>query len=491
MRKLITILGSPLDTLSMSEAIDRMVDFVATGRATQKYHQVATVNVDFLVKALSDPELRGILQEIDMATIDGMPLVWGGRWLGADVPQRVAGSDFVPLLAKRAAQEGLSIYLLGATPKVSATATKKLQEQNPELVIAGVNSPPFRPVLEMDPGIADEIKAADPDILLVAFGNPKQEKWIEIYGPQLNVPLMVGIGATLDFIAGEMKRAPKWLQRLGLEWLFRMLQEPRRLFKRYFKDIIIFSTYFSRQWHIQHPRKDEPSQPSNISFHTQGQDPSITVQGALDINDYPAIWEIGQQALELSDNLYLNFKECTFIDSSVIGAFMGIAKQARDQGGNVWLTSVSPQIQKIFSFHQVDGLFLLASPSRSNPLPSEEQADTISNPQGLKTHIMIEDGIKWLVVKAPNRLDGKSSPDFEHTCSSYLEPHTHVVIDLSDTLFISSGGLIVLGKLTHLAAIRQGKLIISNASPDTHRVIQIHNFEQKLNLCPKFLSALE
>ena len=193
--------------------------------------------------------------------------------------------------------------MLGATPEVAAAAAQKLQIQNPGLVIAGVISPPFQPVLEMDPGIVAEIRAVDPDILLVAFGNPKQEKWIEIYGPQVNVPLMIGVGATLDFIAGHMARAPRWMQRTGLEWLFRLLQEPRRLVKRYFKDIFIFGYSFTRQWWLQRPGKARAGAQASISYHQAKPQSKITVKGDLTASQVGEIWALGLQALEGSTRI--------------------------------------------------------------------------------------------------------------------------------------------------------------------------------------------
>jgi N-acetylglucosaminyldiphosphoundecaprenol N-acetyl-beta-D-mannosaminyltransferase len=248
MRKLIVISGIPIDDLNVEETLDRLEEFVEIGRATGKNHQIATVNADFIVKAMSDPELRFLLQESDLLMPDGMPLVWGSRLLGLPMEERVAGSDIVPMLAERAAQKGYSLYLLGAAPGIAQQAADILREKFPTLVIAGVNSPPYSSVLEMNAQVVQDIRQAKPDILLVAFGNPKQEKWIGMYRHQVNVPVMIGVGATLDFIAGYVSRAPQWMQKNGLEWLFRLAQEPRRLWRRYVLDLFSFGYFFVRQW---------------------------------------------------------------------------------------------------------------------------------------------------------------------------------------------------------------------------------------------------
>ena len=486
MRKLITILGSPLDNLNMNETIDRFVDFVRVGRATHKSHQVATVNVDFLVQAISDPELQVILQEVAMATIDGMPLVWGARWLGTAVQDRVAGSDFVPFLAQRAAQEGLSIFLLGATPEVAAAAAQKLQIQNPGLVIAGVISPPFQPVLEMDPGIVAEIRAVDPDILLVAFGNPKQEKWIEIYGPQVNVPLMIGVGATLDFIAGHMARAPRWMQRTGLEWLFRLLQEPRRLVKRYFKDIFIFGYSFTRQWWLQRPGKARAGAQASISYHQAKPQSKITVKGDLTASQVGEIWALGLQALEGSTRIGFDLEDCTFIDSTATGALMGIAKQARDRGVEYSLLSISRPAQKIFAFHRLHYLFPLRDPDET---ASENQSGDLLESSLVEADLV--NGSGPVVIKAPRRLDGNTSLEFEPYCHKLLERHPYLIVDLDDTLHISSAGLASLDKLTRMARSTQGSVRIISPSRDIRRVIQLQNFENKLSVYPDLSTAIK
>src|SRR6266516_4259586 len=164
MRKLLIILGVPIDDLSMQEAIERLEEFIKIGRATGKSHQIATVNADFVVNSLHDPELRRILQESDMATADGMPLVMGARMLGVQLSGRVTGADLVPALAERAARKGYSVYMLGARPGVAARAAKILQSRYPGLNIVGVVSPPNTSVLEMDRSVLDAVKAAHPDI---------------------------------------------------------------------------------------------------------------------------------------------------------------------------------------------------------------------------------------------------------------------------------------------------------------------------------------
>ena len=197
MHKQIIILGVPIDDLNMEQALDRLEEFIEIGRKEGKTHHVATVNADFAVKARNDPELRQILLEIDMATADGMPLVWGARLLGMHLEGRVTGADLVPALAERAAKKEYTLYFLGAAPGVAAQAAEILKARYPGLKIVGVVSPPKSSILQMDPAIVEDIRRTKPDVLLVAFGNPKQEKWISLYRRELSVPVMICVGGLL------------------------------------------------------------------------------------------------------------------------------------------------------------------------------------------------------------------------------------------------------------------------------------------------------
>lgn len=235
----ISILGVPFDSVTTKQTLSLFRDMIAS----RQPHYVATANVDFVVQARHDLELRRILNDAHLVLCDGMPLVWASRLLGNALPERVAGSDLVPLLLSQAQECGHRVFFLGGQEDVAATALANIRARHPKLQIAGVMSPPFSPLLEMDhEGISQAIRAAKPDILLVSFGCPKQEKWISMNYRSLGVPVCMGVGATIDFLAGAVKRAPQWMQRVGMEWLFRLLQEPKRLFARYFTDLLGFAS---------------------------------------------------------------------------------------------------------------------------------------------------------------------------------------------------------------------------------------------------------
>jgi exopolysaccharide biosynthesis WecB/TagA/CpsF family protein len=232
----VPLIGIPFDNVTLEEAINRIVAMVAS----RCPHQIATANVDFTAKAFSDKELKEALLRSHLVVCDGMPLIWLSRLLRMPLPERVAGASMVPILLRKAEELKWKVFFLGGTPENLGMAAAAARLQHPNLHLVGAYSPPFAPLEQMNNNeILERIHAAAPDILFVAFGCPKQEKWIARHLHQLNVPVCMGVGASLDFIAGFKTRAPQWAQKSGLEWLFRLAQEPRRLFGRYSMDLLV------------------------------------------------------------------------------------------------------------------------------------------------------------------------------------------------------------------------------------------------------------
>ena len=250
-RKCTIVLGVPVDCLTMEQALDRIIEFTDKPSGTQN-HLVATLNVDFLVNSLlmfhSKPlhaELLNVLRETSLVLADGMPIVWLSRLIGAPLPERVAGSDLVPLLAERAAACGKKIYLLGGKTENTNHAAKVLTEQFPNLQIAGIDTPMVdlssASAPETDRLICDKINKSGADILLIGFGAPKQELWFSRNREQLQTPVAIGVGGTFNFICGSVKRAPSVMRKTGAEWIYRIIAEPRRLWKRYLTGLIKFN----------------------------------------------------------------------------------------------------------------------------------------------------------------------------------------------------------------------------------------------------------
>jgi exopolysaccharide biosynthesis WecB/TagA/CpsF family protein/anti-anti-sigma factor len=234
----VALLGVVFDNITAAETLARIDQMIASRRP----HYIVTANVDFLAQARRDAELRRILLDADLVLCDGTPLVWASRLLDNPLPERVAGSDLMPHLLNAAVRKKYRLFFLGATAEANEQAAVNVRAQFSEVIIAGHYSPPFRPLAEMDNGeIVRRIRAARPDVLFVAFGCPKAEKWMAMNYRALGVPVTIGVGATIDFLAGRVKRAPLWMRRAGVEWVFRLWQEPRRLFKRYLGDLRIFA----------------------------------------------------------------------------------------------------------------------------------------------------------------------------------------------------------------------------------------------------------
>jgi N-acetylglucosaminyldiphosphoundecaprenol N-acetyl-beta-D-mannosaminyltransferase len=234
---LVSILGVPFHPMTLPGALERIEAMVGDGGC----HYVVTPNVDFLVKTQRDPELRQVLVHADLILCDGKPIVWASHMLGESLPCRVAGSDLIPPLLQRAAEKKWRIFLLGGSPEVASEAARRVSASYPSIPEVSHYSPPYRPLDEMDNAeIVRRVRASKPDIMLVCFGCPKQEKWISRNRHLAGVPVMIAAGATIDFLAGTMARAPVWMRRAGVEWLFRLAQEPRRLARRYADDLFHF-----------------------------------------------------------------------------------------------------------------------------------------------------------------------------------------------------------------------------------------------------------
>lgn len=221
-RRAVRILGVRVDDVTMAEALNRMEAMIASGQP----HQVVTVNAEFVMRAQRDEAFRVVLEEAHLALPDGYGLLWASRRLGCPLRQRVAGSDVVPRLAALAAERGYRPFLLGAGPGVAEKAAEVLMRQNPGLEIAGTYA--GSPSPEEEDEIVARVTAARPDMLFVAYGAPAQDFWIYRNLQRLGVPLCMGVGGTLDFIAGVTPRAPVWMREHGLEWLYRLVRQPWR-----------------------------------------------------------------------------------------------------------------------------------------------------------------------------------------------------------------------------------------------------------------------
>lgn len=310
----VTILGVAFDPMTLASAVDRIEAMIDSRRP----HFVVTPNVDFLVQAQRDAELHQILVQADLVLCDGKPLVWASQWLGNALPGRVAGSDLVPVLLQRAAERGWKIFLLGGADGVGAVAAQRIAAAHPSLPPVAHYSPPHLPLAAMNHAeIIARLRAAQADIVLVCFGCPKQEKWISRYYRTAGAPVMIGAGGTVDFLAGRLKRAPRWMRRTGTECVFRLWQEPRRLFKRYAGDLLQFvPALLSQLWHLpaQAAKKIPPNRsPSStvMAYGLKVQAPEHLHRDGL--RGAPFFWT---GATEHSGHCLIDLSGVTSIDST-------------------------------------------------------------------------------------------------------------------------------------------------------------------------------
>ncbi len=234
MRYRVNLLDMWIDKIDIIGAVSQIDTFVRAGRP----HQVMTVNVDFLRLGRENPAFQHLINTADLAVPDGMPLLWAARLRRDPLPARVTGVDLIVACATLAAAKGYTIFLVGAGPGVAAAAAAVLQARCPGVRIVGTYAPPLGSAFDHDENETTVrlIREARPDMLFVAFGAPTQDEWIRTRLQRLDVPVCMGVGGAFDLLAGRVRRAPAWMQRAGLEWLYRVAQEPTRLWKRYLVD---------------------------------------------------------------------------------------------------------------------------------------------------------------------------------------------------------------------------------------------------------------
>jgi len=350
----VAVLGIPFHNVTMDETVALIEEQIREGG----FHQVATANVDFLKNAMQDSELRNILCSCDMVVPDGMPVVWMSRLIGRPLKERVSGIDLVERLADVSARRGYGIFLLGASEASSQRAAKVLRQRYPELRIVGRYSPEPRPLDKMDhEEILRRIEEAEPEILLVAFGNPKQEEWIAMHRDRLRVPVCIGVGGSLDMLSGTMHRAPRWMQRSGLEWLHRTFQEPKRLAVRYMKDAYCLIR------HLPGYIAATATQPKH------GNAPSIVVQQVGNTKLISMIGDLTGAALEEFNacsrdactegmNIVLDMSQTGYMGPESLGSLIYLESRMRRRREQLWLAELPSHLGRVLRTGQLHNYFM-------------------------------------------------------------------------------------------------------------------------------------
>ena len=232
----IRFLNTVVDNITMEEAVQRIDELISQRNSAY----VVTPNLDHIVIMEKDKEFHEIYNNADLVVTDGKPLIWISKLLGTPIKEKISGSDLFPKMCSMCANRGYSIFILGAAEGVADKAAENLKASYSELNIVGTYSPPIgfeNNEIELKK-IASLIEQTRPDVLAVSLGSPKGEKFIYRHLKEYNIPLSISIGATIDFEAGNVKRAPKWMADHGFEWLYRITQDPKRLIKRYWNDAV-------------------------------------------------------------------------------------------------------------------------------------------------------------------------------------------------------------------------------------------------------------
>lgn len=427
MRKTVAILGVLIDDVNQSEAVDRIEDFVRSGR----FHQVATANTDFLIKALDDPELKNILRDSDMVVPDGMPLVLASRWLKSGLRERVTGADLVPAVAKRAAANGWRVFMLGARPEIAAMAKARLETENPGIQIVGCVSPPLGHIVTMDnEAVLQQIEEARPDILLVAFGNPKQEKWIYMHRSRLKVPACIGVGGTFDFLAGAAPRAPMWVQRAGMEWLHRLVNDPRRLWRRYASDVVHFARLICLQLWVMR-KGSNSARGAHLREARVGDYTVISVTGSLGGALLPDFQAMADGALNAPSHLVLDLHSASHIDSAVLGTLMNLPKRAAYVDRTVSMVGAPRQLCRALKMSNADTLV------QFHPTLAEALAAGSSE----RLTVRIDEGGKHVTAGVWGHADVVGAPAMMARLNKLCATCAEVSLDLSGLHYVDSGTL--------------------------------------------------
>lgn len=468
----VAILGVGFDPVNMDETL-ALIDGMIQAR-TPRY--LATANLDFAVQASRDVELRRILFDAHLVLCDGMPLVWLSKLLGATLPERVTGSDMTPILIQRAAEKGYRIFLLGGAEESLKHAVEKTRSKYPNLALDAY-SPPFKPLLDMDhEDINRRIQDFKPDILFVAFGCPKQEKWINMHFRKGLAPVSVGVGATIDFIAGQVQRAPVWMQKTGTEWIYRLLQEPKRLFKRYMIGLGMFA--WKSIWEVSEnriPRKyrrfiQDPAVFGEEKSETQASIKIIRLAKTLtsaQIQNQQSDWT---QMLKWTGSIIIDCTETRFMDSLGIGLIIRLRKQSIATGQSMLLVVMSQELRDIFKRSGMD-LFV-------------ENADSI---ELAKARLVDRSGAKAVVQNEPS----EASISWKHEVTAAnvdevwdqtfaalqafeaLNSSIPFRIDLRELNFIDSSGVGLMVKIKKHAATKEIHLEYQNPPAPVINVLEL------------------
>ena len=353
----VALFGLPITNVTMPEAVGRVVEAIQSGRT----HQIATANLDFARNSLRDPQLQQVICECSMVLPDGAPMLWASRLLGKPLKERVTGVDMIPELARLSAERGFGIFLLGSDEETALAASQVLAKKFPGVKIVGRYSPSVSPLEEMDDErMLEAIEQAKPEILLVAFGNPKQELWIHRNRSKLKVPVSIGIGGALEMIAGNVKRAPKWVQMLQMEWFFRMVQEPFRLIPRYWRDAAALIRHLPMVLAVRQLQPDEVEQ-GRLRVRDVGAVRVVSTPATLSGEHCAGLVREAHGAIDTDRGLVIDMSATTRVEADGLGCLLQARRVMLTMQSQFWLAEISRPVQRVLQFSAMLDLFQIAT----------------------------------------------------------------------------------------------------------------------------------
>ncbi len=353
----VALFGLPITNVTMAQAVARVEEQILSGRT----HQIATANLDFARNSLKDQYLQRVICECSMVLPDGAPMLWAATMFGTPLKERVTGVDLIPHLARLSADRGYGIYLLGATEESSRLAAEELERRFPGVQIVGRSSPELQPLHEMDnEGLLKKIEAANPAILLVAFGNPKQEIWIHRHRDRLKVPVSIGIGGALDLIAGNLKRAPRVVQQMQLEWAFRLAQEPFRLLPRYTRDAVALLSHLPLGLAASRMQPEERRQ-GRLNVRVQGSIRIISTPARLSGGACAWLAREAKSAVVAGQTMVVDMSATIRVEADGLGGLLEARRILLADGLWIWLAGMSNPVRRVLQFSAISDLFRIAA----------------------------------------------------------------------------------------------------------------------------------
>lgn len=467
-------LGIPFHNVSFADTIEWVI-----GRIRDREPgYIATANLDFLMQAWRDPELQRILIDADLVIADGMPIVLLSRFFGPRLKERVTGSDLVPMISEHLAKHEMSIFALGAAPGVAPRAAETLRQRNPGLRIAGAYSPPKADILDMNnTEILDLVSESDPDLLLVAFGAPKQEKWINMHFKRWRVPVAIGIGGTLDFIAGAQRRAPKFFQFVGLEWLFRMLSNPKRLVKRYVANMLFLLRAVGETIWIRCTAS------AKLGGIIDADEKELAKLGAellpaeavLRSEDDDSIAnDFAPRARGLS--LVVDLRSTGWLDSAELGRILRLSRICMRNENRLYLVNVSKRLRRFLTMTHLQEYLPICRDW--GELSARLEATLKSKAHGLRIH---SDSLATRIL-LPREINAANSEEIRGQLDDFWRDadatQTDLSIDASQLDFIDSAGLGLLVETSEAARTRGMKIAWSGFHGKALRTIKISRLDR-------------